>query len=287
MIWNPLDELLQKAENLLERRWREFLPPPHDVTSDTAALLLRGFVVIARNTFKTMRFICADKPPDPDRKPDFARAAPPLARVILEVLFTVTFMLEDLPARVRWFERAGWRSMHEDLERLRGAYQADPDWREVLSEREERLLHGRLHLGVTEEQVANPRQIPRWPIPSKMKHHAPALKEHFQFLEDWFYGHLSADAHVSWPGFVRHAGPMLKLTSEDLPIRDQAERFVSASFRAAAPMEKLPLANASTDCQSLLHNNILIISRYTINNSVVHYHNPRCDSLDDRGRDRG
>jgi hypothetical protein len=221
VVFEPLDKLLISFENKLDREW-----PPHLPTGDSSSLLLHGFVAIASNTFKTIRYICADTPPDPLRKLEYARAAPALSRVILEILFNVTFMLEDLPARVAWFEKAGWLAMWEDLQRLRQAYGSDAEWTENLAEREARLEAGRAFLGLSEAEAMDPRgKISRWPLRQKMADRSPALRAHLTFLGDWFYKNLSEDAHVSWLGFVRHSVVLLNPTGKDLTERVQNLKY--------------------------------------------------------------
>jgi hypothetical protein len=218
VIIEPLNTLLVAVGNKIDREW-----PPAIPCHDSSPTYLRGFVAIARNVFQTMLYFCRDASP----KLVYAKSAAPLARVVLEALFSVTFLLEDLPGRTAWFEKAGWRAMLEDLQRYRSAYGSDPAFSEYIGRLEKHIENGKTFFRLTADEIANPTTIDRWPLPSRMKKHTtnPDLAAHFQYLEDWYYGNLSQDAHVSWLGFVRHTAGMLDLVDRDLTDDLQREKL--------------------------------------------------------------
>ena len=200
ILQEPLDTLLIAASNKLEREWPASVP-----CTPSSPVYLRAFVLVSRNIYRTMGYFCADKPPDPDRKPEYASAAGPLARVILEIVFNVVFMLEDLPARTERFEKAGWRSMAEDLEKFTKAYGEDPDWSPYLKTFGDHVIEGgRGFFRLTDTEFENPRSIKKWPLPGGMRDEASAeLADFLGYLRDWFYKNLSEEAHVNWIGLVR------------------------------------------------------------------------------------
>jgi hypothetical protein len=199
VIEEPLDMLLTAASNKLEREWPASVP-----CHPSSPVYLRAFVLVSHNIFRAMRYFCADKPPDPSRKPEYANAARPLARVILEIVFNVIFLLEDLTSRTERFEKAGWRSMAEDLERFTKSYGEDPDWSPYLKVFGDHVERGREFFRLTEAEFENPRSIPKWPLPRGMREQASTeVAAHLQYLADWFYKNLSEDAHVNWLGLVR------------------------------------------------------------------------------------
>src|SRR5207244_2630765 len=103
-----LDSLGVATFNKLEREWPSAVPA-HKASS----LVLRLLVAVSENTYRTIRYFCADKSDDGARKLQYALSAPPMARTILDALFTIIFLFEDLPARTAWYVRAGWREMEE------------------------------------------------------------------------------------------------------------------------------------------------------------------------------
>jgi len=199
----PLDETVEAVRNQLEREWPRSLRA-HKGTQMVVRLLL----AVSVNTYKTMRYFCADVPPDPARKQEYALSAPPLARTILDALFTLVFLAQDPEARTSWFLRSGWREMNEKLERMRREHAADPSWTEYLADFE-RVIHDDQQLwAISDVEAATPGSIDYWPIPSQILREVQGTATgcYLQYLSDWFYRDLSQDSHLSWPGLFRRGG---------------------------------------------------------------------------------
>jgi hypothetical protein len=64
---------------------------------------------VAETTFSTIRYICADKPEDPARRLSFALSVPPLVRSLVDQIYAVVFLGEDVAKRMEWYDKAGWR----------------------------------------------------------------------------------------------------------------------------------------------------------------------------------
>src|SRR5260370_22610551 len=86
VIARPLDSLLVALGNKIEREWPVSLAT---VRGGQALFLLT--LRTAEATYRSLRFLCADKPPDPNRRLEFSISVPPLNRTILDNLFTVLF----------------------------------------------------------------------------------------------------------------------------------------------------------------------------------------------------
>lgn len=200
---DPLDQLVQATLNKMEREW-----PADRQAHSATGMIFRMLVAVSNNTYRTMRYFCADIPSDPSRKLEYSVSAAPLARTILDALFTLVFLGEDLTERPAWFLQAGWRELHEKAARMRAQYGALPSWTDYLQEFEEMVNEERRRWGLSEAQAANPRQVKYWPTPAKMITAATetATTEYLQYLNDWFYRELSQDSHLSWPGLWRRGG---------------------------------------------------------------------------------
>jgi len=215
-----LDSLVEATANKLEREFPLHLRSDRDLGG-----LLRCLVLVSNNTYRTMRYFCADRPPDPSRKLEYALSATPLARSVLEALFTTVFLFEDLPVRAAWFERAGWREYKEMHARLVEEYGDDPDWRDYAENIGQFVEEAKVWWNITPEEEANVTLIKRWPIPSRMAkdpNTSEARRAHLKYLEDWFYRDLSQDAHLSWPGLVRRVGYLLSTHATE----EERERLV-------------------------------------------------------------
>jgi hypothetical protein len=221
VIRSDLDNVLASTANRIHRE------PPGALSSVPGAReFLLTTVKMVDNTYRTIRFICADKPRDPDRRPSYAISVPALNRTILDSLFTVVFMLEDLPARCQWYQKAGWRALSEELNRWRRDYGHLAEWKPWLGVLAKLVQDGIEIYGITPQEVANPGRIDRWPNPGRMPHYGakrgvplPATRQFLIFLNDWCYRELSSQAHLSFDGLLRVGAPLLR----DTLLRDHED----------------------------------------------------------------
>ena len=234
-IREPLDSILVTVANKLEREW-----PSRWSSLPGAAILLRAIVNVAGNTYKSIRFICADVPPDPLRRPEYALSVPPLARTILDNVFTVVFLFENLPARTQWFYKSGWRELYKELQRYQIAYGSDPRWTEWLAQKSRLVEETKVSWGITPEEELNPTRIKWWPNPGKMKSDpqtSQAKRDYLTYLSDWFYGRLSAASHLSWLGVAMHSANVF------IEDREQRSRILN-KFRSDYVMMTITLVLA-------------------------------------------
>ena len=202
-IRTQLEEGLIAVGNKLEREW----PRKWSVYPE-AAVVLRGTIAVTENTYHTVRILCADPHPHPSVRPEFVASVPPLARTVLDSLFTLVFLFEDLPVRIKWYLKSGWRELSEEHHRYRQTYGTDPTWSEWLSKQGAFLDQMRVDWNITPEEQANPSIIPWWPTPGQMKAHkvtSQTRTDYLSYLNDWYYRELSADSHLSWPGLARRS----------------------------------------------------------------------------------
>ena len=125
------------------------LPPAiaNVVGAPTIFLLLSK---VAETTFNTIRYFCADEPQDPRRQISFASSAPPLLRALLDEIFTVIFIGEDVAGRVQWYNKAGWREIREEHDRHLLRYKGkSPEWDTWLAKYGEALDNNQKHFAPT------------------------------------------------------------------------------------------------------------------------------------------
>lgn len=211
VITQPLDSLLAALENKIEREW------PVQLASVRGAREL--FLLTLRTagaTYRSVRWLCADKPPDPDRRLEYSISVPPLNRTILDSLFTVIFVLEDLPSRCEWFFKADWRETRLELRRHAAEYGHVPEWQEWLARLSAYSDVGITIVGVSPAEVAEPSSIPRWPNPGGMVNYAvssksplPPTRAFLKYLNGWFYADLSQQSHLGGSGLMKRAGALI------------------------------------------------------------------------------
>jgi hypothetical protein len=236
-----LDSLILATVNKLEREF-----PKQPGSDQDSGGLLRCLVLVSNNTYRTMRYFCADIPEDPTRKREYALSATPLARTILEALFTTVFLFEDLPARTAWFQKAGWREYKEFHGRLVTEYGSDPNWQEYTAAIGAFIEESKSWWSITREEESGVSKIKRWPIPSRMAQDSNTSEERRRFmmyLEDWFYRDLSQDAHLSWPGLVRRVGYLLvnRPQEQDFAIlqKQKSDAMVDAAIMMLAMISEI------------------------------------------------
>lgn len=204
VIRDELDYLISALINLLDRQFPKELASIHGLNE-----FLLSAMYTAENTFKAIRYLGADVPKDPSRKLEFGLAISPLGRMLVDILFSIIFMREDLGPRVDLFHRGGWRELREYYERYRSVYGGLPEWQHWLNEFKAYLDVQQKTFGISQDESSNLKQIPYWPIPGKMIKQSTKNREFLKFLNDWIYKELSADAHMSAAGIMRHYGPLL------------------------------------------------------------------------------
>jgi len=197
-VRDGLDPLYQAVLNKIEREWPSSL-------EGTGALpvLLRAFVLTSANVYHSVRYLCADQPPDSSRKPEYAMSVPPLARTLLDTLFNVVFLFQDPKEHIRWYWRSAWREYREDVERWKSSYGADPMWADWVKSFEQMVEDFRDDWFIdAQTQSAD---VPYWPHPTQMLKAsalAPDRRAYLAYLNDWFYKDLSRASHLSGPGLI-------------------------------------------------------------------------------------
>lgn len=218
VIQQPLDSLLLAIENKIEREW-----PTHLRNIQGAQKLFWLTLKTANITYRSIRFLCADKPPDPSRKLEYCISVSPLNRTILDNLFTLLFVLEDLQARCQWFFKADWRETRIELNRYRSEYGSVPEWQGWLAKVAEHSDTGIRILSLSAAEVAQPSSIPGWPNPGAMvnynlspKSPIPPNRAFLKYLNDWFYADMSQQAHLGGSGLAKRAGYFLYDSSNEV-----------------------------------------------------------------------
>jgi hypothetical protein len=203
--------LTTAVENKTEREF-----PPRLAGIQGLQYLVLAYLKITRNTSAVIRYLCADHPEDPARKPGFFIASFPLVRTTLESLYSVIFILDDPAVRTEWYYRASWRDALEEQRRRRAQYGNEPSWSDFLDQRDAWLAAFSDELGIPPGERAKPARIVWWPTPGGMRKHtslSPDLKQYFAYLDRWFYGSLSSASHLTGSRLI----PAMQVLLDELP----------------------------------------------------------------------
>lgn len=226
LIGPPIDTLLVAYDNTLQREW-----PGKWRGLNDPRLLVHGSVVVSVTNYQLIRFLCRDKFIDPYQTRKFVTAIPPLTRSILDSLFALVFLFDDVPAKAAMFAKGGWRKLCEETERIQRDYSSNPKWIEALKQREEKMEEMRTARGLP-PCGAETAKLPFWPTPGQMirsRDLSDERKRYLTYLNDWYYRDLSSSAHLSFPGLILRSKPLFTWLEDD-QSREADLKFLRAVF---------------------------------------------------------
>lgn len=220
-VGGPLDTLCIAMANKIRLEW-----PQKWRDLPEAAVTLNAILKVSENTYKSILYLCAEKPPDPSRKLEYAISAPPLARTILDSVFTVVFLFENFQSHFAWYMKSGWREIYKEHQRYGAAYGSEPKWNDWLQSHASVLTDLERRSGVTAAEKAKPDLIRWFPNPGKMsriQELSGPTKSYLIYLNDWFYRSLSSSSHLSLPGLMNRSAYLLRFLgrSEDEEERER------------------------------------------------------------------
>src|ERR1035438_4036375 len=82
----------------------------HGMWMTTINLMMR----FAINSYHAVVYIAGDEPEDSRRKKNYVLVLPGINRQLLDLLFSLVYMLDDFPARCVDYQRSGWREFHKE-----------------------------------------------------------------------------------------------------------------------------------------------------------------------------
>lgn len=197
LIKAKLDGLLFNVSRSLERRLRIASTSGNlNATRDYTLVVL--FVHIAINSYSAVRYLISEaEPKDHMRRPAFIFVVSPINRQLMDLLFTLVYMLDDFPNRRLMYERAVFREFCESVHRFRTRYARDPEWKHYFRAVDAMKKRGISELRISQAEVKNLKAIGYWPHPGGIEDEPTASKPFLRWLNEWIYRDISAEAHVS------------------------------------------------------------------------------------------
>jgi hypothetical protein len=157
----------------------------------------------AWNSYGAVRYITADTPHDLNRKPNYVIVVPPINRQLLDLLFSLVYMLDDLMMRSLAYQRAGWRDLVEERATIRAEYGGNVEWEGFLQSMDEQINHMVDIFQITPEEQADPVLVNYWGTPFKLTKRESNCRPFLQFLERSIYKDVSAQAHLTFAGMQK------------------------------------------------------------------------------------
>lgn len=202
VVQKPLRGLLMNIDRVLEKKMKEAIAAGNRDDERRFSLLLI-MLRVTFNSYEAVCFLLNTEEKDPKRKNNFALIVPPANRQILDLLFTLVFMMEDFPARSTEYEIGGYRYLREEYDKLDKRFGALPNWQPYLGDLRDLKKTMEAYWPVTPAHIADPTTIKRWLGPSKLKKKASKNKAFMEHLDTWLYGEVSAQAHLNAAGLMQ------------------------------------------------------------------------------------
>jgi len=201
IVQTPLQGLLRNIDSELVRRLTQAVTA-RDSEAERRVSLFLTMMRLTKNCYEAVSFICSDSDDNPKRKREFVLILPPTNRQLLDLLFTLVFMLDDFPARSLAYELGGYRQAREEYDKFYARYgtSTNPKWEAHFLTLQEWLPKMETYLSVTPEQKANPALIKYWRAPYRLMQTPTRSQPFMEYLEKWLYGETSAQAHVNAAG---------------------------------------------------------------------------------------
>ena len=208
-LQNVYAEILAGARKLSGPR----IPPE-------SPIIIRLHLEICYSAYQATRYLYADVPEDPKRKPQFLVVGPPIQRSMLDGLFNIVYLGLDLKKATREYYRGAWKETLQYYRRHKEKYGHNPEWRDWLESLQQLVAE----LARSEKlSEADYDTVDRWPTPGEMcKRILPKeTKTFFLHLQEWFYRSYSQEDHLSWPGLASRGVIFLR----DLKSESDREYF--------------------------------------------------------------
>jgi hypothetical protein len=214
IVGPQIDSLLIAFTNTLEREW-----PSKWKDLAHAQLLVMGSVNLSATTYQLIKFVCKDidQNRDPWQKREFITAVPVLTRSILDSLFTLVFLFDDVPSKADLYVKGGWREMCEATHRAERNHRSRPKWTKYLRERAKNMeaMRKMASLPLPGPETS---KLHYWPTPNQMigwPELSDERRNYLTGLNDWYYRELSSTAHLSLQGLILRVRPLLLRDSEE------------------------------------------------------------------------
>jgi hypothetical protein len=195
----PLQGLFRNMDCELARRLKK-ANVSRDREGERALSLFLIMLRFTRNSYEATSFLCSSVEDSPKRKKEFVLMLPPANRQLLDLLFTLVFMMDDFPTRSMAYELSGYRQAREEHEKYFRRFGTHPMWQSHFLSLQGWLPTMEKYLLITPEQKANPATIPYWRAPYRLMKQATKSQPFMEYLEKWLYGETSAQTHLNPAG---------------------------------------------------------------------------------------
>jgi len=232
---NQISRLAETIAQKVKREGKKYLNGLDDFHADIFISIRQG-----KNTYDFLYWVHSDDlRSNYGWKDNYIFASAPLVRTLIDNLYNITLLLQDLMTNGRRFRASGNRKdlLYLDAEEKR--YGGNPIWDAYIADSRQKMAHLLRASGFTEAEVRDKKRYPDWPTLGKyISEGRPS--PHKSFLDTFSYGHwkrYSAIAHGAAEG-LHEIGSFLNRDGhphEERPMIDEAyPRMMSYHIMSAA-----------------------------------------------------
>jgi hypothetical protein len=237
-VREPLFDLLKAIENKIDRERRDEV----EARARGMRIWLLTNLRVSREMFTAIESMTGDGEGTPVRK-ETSVAVPPLARVILESLFSLTFVFDSPSNRLPWFWKNTWREIKRERDEY-DEYTGDPDWDAWLAKLDSEAAEWQNLLAehgtpLSLQQLGDYTTVEYWPTPGRMRAKciSQERKDLIAYFAARYYAPLSAAAHLSGTGLLAQGGIFLRDQPPDMLQKyfsDQVLKALTLLFALAS-----------------------------------------------------
>jgi hypothetical protein len=195
----PLQGLLRNIDSEITRQLKTTIGM-QDKASERKLSLLLTMLRFTKNSYEAISFLSSSMDDSAKRKREFVLILPPANRQLLDLLFTLVFMLDEFPERSMAYELSGYRQAREEYDKYHERFGTNLKWKRRFASLDALRRDMEKYLSVTPFQMEKPKSIPYWRAPYRLMQQTTKSKPFMQFLEKWLYGETSAQAHLNPAG---------------------------------------------------------------------------------------
>jgi hypothetical protein len=210
VVQKPLDGLIRNMDSDLKRRV-DFIGKTNDLDELRRFTLLQIMFRFAANSYHAVGFLLSDLDVNPKRIPRFVVVVPPINRQIMDLWFSLVYMMDDFGPRALAFDQCGYRELCEETEKMRKQYGTNREWQDWFQDMADLKELMEKQIPLTDAQKKDLSKIDYWPGPFKLSKQPTKSQNFLKFLNDLVYHNTSAHAHLKPGGLfaVQHASPQL------------------------------------------------------------------------------
>lgn len=244
LIGPQLEGLFSNLDRDLQKRVDQALKAG-DAEADRCLVLLNMLLRFAWNSYRAVIYVAGNIPEDPRRKPSYALVIPNINRQLLDILFSLAYMLDDFRVRSLAYQRAGWRELLDEYQNFSIHFSKDPLWKAHLAGLKKQLRDQAVRYKITPDEQQKPSLVPYWKTPYQLLDEKTPCSNFLKYLELWLYRDTSAQTHLGHAGIIKVSHFLIADLVGDAvqpAIQDRAEKMYHFTQFSRTAMAFLAIA---------------------------------------------